>query len=331
MKNQVFIPTVAEYSEDILTSIQIQKPLINMGYAPGLMIVISGGKKGIMLDSIIQKQYLNLKQIGAYNSAIITMLSNIPLDEIDFLHNPEHSVEHVKRGIDFSKGLPIGNRKLLTFHLNSLVTPNEYKEKDRDLWRNEFHRIIVPNLQKIAKYAKMNGVEVMVESVPVPEFGDIPFIDERTYRGVKWNKLRNPFYLTSKWGFEQVHDAGLGICLDLCHNRTIYEIAKLGDPEGVLHEEDIEELSSRTLLDDVTLLKQTDLVHMNDGKGLYSELNQTIHMEGVALGKGDIKDLRKIINKLNQERIPFVFEINETDFKNRPNTIASIKYLITNQ
>jgi len=330
MTNQLFIPTVAEYADDIQTSLEIQQPLVERGYTPGLMLVIKGGRKGITLDATVQKQYANLKQIQSYLGTIVTMLSNIPLEEIDFLHNPEYSAEHVKRGVDFSRGLPIGERKLLTFHLNSLVTSDEYSGKNRTAWRNKFHGTIRPVLQEIAEYSKDNGVEIKVETVPVPEFGDIPSADERKYQGVKWNEIRNPFYLTGQWGFEQIYDAGLGICLDLCHNRTIYEIVKEGDSDAILHEEDREELLQRELFDDVRSLHETDLAHVNDGDGIYSKQNQTIHREGVALGYGDIGDLREMINHLNNRKISYVLEINETDFKNRLNTKTSIEYLIVN-
>ncbi|MFC1691158.1 hypothetical protein ACFL0W_03160 [Nanoarchaeota archaeon] len=329
MKNQVFAPTVARFRDDIITSLAVQEPLVEIDYKQGLMLVIQNGVSGLSRPSALE-QYHNLRGLdGNYgDSAIVTMLSNIPIGEIDFLHNAEYATEHVKRGVDFTRYLPIGSRKILTFHLNTLVSEEEFREQDRNYWRNKFNSDVRPYLENLADYALRNGVEVKVETVPVPEFGDIKSEDERTYEGVKLNLLRNPFYLTGMWGFDQLHDAGLGICLDLCHNRTIYEIVANGDSDKVLHELDRTELAIRTLMDDVEALEPTDLVHLNDGSGLYNGSKGSVHREGVALGQGDIRNLGEIILYLDEHRIPFVLEINETNFENRPETRASVDYLL---
>ncbi len=330
MKNQIFVPTVAEFSDDIHTSLELQEPLVGAGYTPGLMLVIRNGRKGVTLDSVVQKQKSNLERVTDYNGPIITMLSNIPIEEIDFLHNPEYATEHVKRGIDFTRTLLMGDRRIVTFHLNSLVTAEEFCRKDRAEWMEDFKWIVQPALQDVARYAKTNGVEVKVETVPVPEFGDIPSDDERSYRGVKWNELRNPFYLTAHWGFKQVRDAGLGICLDLCHSKTIYDIARLGDHDNVLHREDRDALSERQLFEDVRAIREGDIAHVNDGAGTFSTQHQTVHKEDLALGAGEIVDLPDIIRYMDQNKIAYVLEIGETDFKNRPNMKQSVDYVLSN-
>ena len=330
MVNQVFVPTVAKFKDDIKTSLKIQDPLVAVGYKGGLMLVIQKGFLGGTEDA--EKQYANLREVfdadNYGDSPIVTMLSNMPIDQIDFLHNSEFAVEHVRRGIDFAHGLPIGKRKILTFHLNTLVTGSEFRSKDEIAWRDSFHKEITPCLEKISRYALHKGVEVKIETVPVPEFGDISSSDTREYRTVKLSELMNPFYLTSYWGFEQVRDAGLGICLDLCHNRAIYEVAKKGDLELVLHPSDRTALSFRTLYEDVVDIGTEDLVHLNDGDGIYSNVRNKVFREGVQLGQGDITCLRAIINHLDSRKIPYVLEINETDFVNRPNTKGSIEYLL---
>lgn len=328
VKNQVFIPTIAESFEDVSISLKIQQELVRNDYLVGLMLVIKNGRKGITLDSILQKQYSNLKKISDYKGAIVVMLSNIPIEEMDFIHNSEYATEHVKRGVDFASGLPIGERKIVTFHLNSLVTPAEFEEKTAECWRKFFDENILPCLQVIAKYGRSKGIEIKVETVPVPEFGDISFDDKRMYRGVLWNQLRNPFYLSCNWGFEQIHASGLGICLDLCHNRTIYEVARLRDPDGVLHKADIEKLSVQSVFDDVKALQIKDILHVNDGVGVYSEKNKTVHREGVVFGRGDIANMKNILKYLNERQISYALEINETDFLMRPDTKASIDFIL---
>jgi len=293
-----------------------------------LMVVILGGLKGITDDAEVQYNHLKEYQKEYKDAPMVTELSNIPIIEMDFLHNTDFAREHVKKGINFAKGLPIGGRKIVTFHLNTLVTPEEFEEKNEIIWVNGFYNTIKPALEVIAQDAYNKGVEVKVETVPVPEFGDIPDGDERTYRKVKFNQLRNPFYISRLWGFEQLYEIGLGICLDLCHTRLLYVVQQEGDTEKVLLESDRKELANSSLFNDLKALQKTDLVHLNDGSGIYSKEHKSVFKEGVALGQGDISDLKKIILYLNNQKIPFVLEINETDFKNRPNTKASIEYLL---
>ena len=330
MLNQLFIPTIAKFKDDITKSLEISKSLIEKEYNSGLMLVVLGGLKGIIEDA--EKQYFNLREFKEIygDTPIVTMLSNMPIKEIDFLNNTEFTKEHVKKGIDFTKELPIGGKRILTFHLNSLVSKKEFVSKIEEEWKKQFQEIIFPVLREIANYAKSKEVEVKIETSPVPEFGDFPNNDERIYRGVKLNNLRNPFYLTHIWGFEQIRASGLGICLDLCHNKTIYSLVKIGDPENLLHSSDRELLKDKGLLEDVLALSSSDLVHLNDGKGLYSEKNKTLFEEGICLGEGEIKDLRKIINHLNFNKIPCVLEINEENYATRSNTKKSIKYLLNN-
>ncbi|MBW3019586.1 hypothetical protein KY329_05375 [Candidatus Woesearchaeota archaeon] len=323
MTNQVFVPALAEKAEQVESSMAIQKPL--KGYSTGLMLFIRNGMRGISLDSTVELQYSNLRQLDYGTAPIVTMLSNHPYEEIDFLHNPEYATMHVKKGIDFARGLPIGGERLLTFHLNSLVPKEEFLDKTEKQWKDIFGGIL-PFLERIARYARDNAVGVKVESVPVPDFGDVPDSDKRTYRGVRLNQLRNPFYISHKWGFDEIRNAGLGICLDICHNRTLYVVARSGDKEHALFDSDREEFAGKSLFADVGCLKHDDLVHLNDGDGIYSK--ETVFREGIALGKGDIAELREIIRYLDAGKIAYVLEINETDLVNRPNTVESIRYLL---
>ena len=168
----------------------------------------------------------------------------------------------------------------------------------------------------------------MVETDPVPCYGDIDFADFRRYRNRKLNELRSPLYLTGFWGFQQIRETGLGICLDICHNRTIYRTANSQEYSGVLHPEDLDILRILTLLEDVKSLESTDLVHLNDGSGIYSKKDKNVFKEGITLGEGDIFELDKILEYIDYNQIPWVLEINEEDFNKRPNTRKSIEYIL---
>jgi hypothetical protein len=329
MINQVFIPTVAELPRDVERSVSLQQPLIDYGYSPGLMVVIRRGKEGVYNRGIVDQQYQNLKSCRAKlgTRPVVIELSNLPIEETDFLHHPYQAVQHVQHGVDFARNLPFGGRRIVTFHLNTLVPKAEFQEVGEEEWKNRFHQHIRPKLIEVAQYARGQGVNTLVETVPVPEFGDIPSTDHRRYQRVPLADLRNPFYLTGMWGFEQLRDAGLGICLDVCHTRTIYEALRRNDPEELLFPMEHERARTRTLADDVRDLQPTDLVHLNDGDGRYSRQGSTVFREGVALGKGDIRELPELIRDMNTRKIPFVLEINETDYEKRPETQASIEYL----
>ncbi len=327
MVNQIYIPTAPASEDQNRIAIELQAPLTRRGYAPGLMLVILGGRKGLQQRN---EQYADLQKFQSVikDWPLLTMLSCIPLPELDLLNETEFAVAHIKEGVNYAAQLPFDTQKTITFHLGSLVTEEEFRSKSQESWRNEFHRIIQPRLKDIATYGKEHGVTVKVETTPVPEFGDIPDTDQRNYRGVRLNQLRNPFYLTHQWGFEQIKDSPLSLCLDICHNRTIYEAVQRDEYEGILFPEDIAVFAGSKLLDDVTKLDSGDLVHLNDGRGLYSQKAGTVFEEGVTLGEGDIRDLDKIIRILDGKHVPYVLEINETDFKNRPNTKKSIDYLL---
>ena len=92
-------------------------------------------------------------------------------------------------------------------------------------------------------------------------------------------------------------------------------------------------LKNKNLFDDVKKLESSDLIHLNDGAGIYSRNEDgtvaSVFYEGVALGHGDIKNLREIVNYLNSNKIPWVLEVNEEgDFNNRPGSKKSIEWLL---
>ena len=330
MRNQIFIPANAEREDDLFTSWGIQEPLVNAGYSPGLMLVLYGGILGVTKHQDIQ--YENLRKLkDVYGELpVIVMLSNIPIAEIDFLNNTQHAIAYAKSAIDFTNEMPIGGRKIVTFHLHALVTEKAFLEKSKLEWIEVFRKTIHPALLEVCAYSNQKNVEVKIETVPVPEWGDIPDHDHRIYRGVHLNTLRDPFYLTGLWGFDLIRETGLGICLDICHNQTIYVTARKGESIGILHSSEIHLLKNRTVIDDIHSLNKKDIVHLNDGSGMFSKKAGTIFKEGVALGDGEIKELDQAIKLLDQKQIPYALEVyDDGDYVNRPHTQKSIQYLIS--
>src|SRR3989344_7238045 len=118
VKNQAFIPTVAEFPDDVSMSWEVQRSLVDAGYRPGFMIVMRKGTEGkprVMDAENVKRQYDNLaKYASQYGDAdVVTMLSNMPVGDIDFLNNGAFAQEHVEAGIQFARNLPIGGRKVL--------------------------------------------------------------------------------------------------------------------------------------------------------------------------------------------------------------------------
>lgn len=327
MKNQIFIPTFAKSITDIKASLSILEEIIAIGYEPCLMLVIKNGLKGL-IENDKKEQYKNLKTLVVQytKKPVIVMLSNFPLEEIDFLENSDKTIKHIKAGIDFASELPIGGRKIVTFHINTWISQEEFHATQEKEWLSRFDKAIMPSLLKISEYSRSKNVEVKIETDPVPVFGDIGNDDPSKYRGVRLNELRNPFLLTHGWGFEKLRQAGLGICLDFCHNRTIYKTIQQGDPDKVLLPFFLKKLKDGSLLDDLNDLRASDIAHLNDGLGLYSKSGSTFK-EGVALGEGDIENLDDKIIYLNKIKIPFAIEVWDSDFTNRLETKRSITYL----
>lgn len=328
MSNQIFIPTDAAFLEDVRFSLSIQSKLSEVGYVRGLMLVIKNGRQGLE-GRARDSQYRHLKQFGKeYGSApIVTMLSNTPVEQMEFCRDQATAVDHIMLGIEFASALPLGGRKIVTFHLSYFVDEKTFLGTTEEKWAEIFRETIVPALHKIASYANTLGVEVKIETVPVPDWGDLPEEDERKYGGIKLRDLRNPFYLTSVRGFEWVRQCGLGLCLDVCHNSTIFAVASGGDPEKLLFASDRAILKRKSILDDVNELESSDIVHLSDRSGIYSQKARSHFTEGVSLGLGEIAELEQLVESLDERAIPFVLEVNDSDFGVRDETQKSIRYL----
>jgi len=322
------IPTVPKRRNDVERSWEIISMLKANGHTAGFHLLSLEGIADI--SPHVKEGYENLQRYERDygDTPIVVMLANLPIGDIDFLNNRDVAVEHVECGVRFAAGLPIGGQRLVSFHLNTLVSEEEYVACSADEWRtNIFTEVIRPALMRCAAFSRRYGIQLVIESTPTPEFGDLS--DERNYRGVQLRNLRNPFYLTEIWGFQEIRESGIGIALDLCHSRIIYKQVQQGIADGIIFSQDIPKLIDRTLFNDVVALNpETDMVHINDGDGLFTREGDSFR-EGIAFGDGDIKELAVILRHLNVHNFLQTIEVNETDFAIRPNTLKSIEYLRT--
>ncbi len=339
MKPTVYVPAVAKFADDLDTSYGFLKDFQDRGFNTGLMLVVLGGKASLE-GELRDKQYGNFKDLTTRvgDLPVIVMASNRPLEDLDFYHDPVGSVEHIKSAVDFARGLPGALDHVVTFHLNSLLKPEEWSaagatvEERYGYFGKKFEEEILPALKEVADYAASKGVKLQIETCPVPEFGDCD--DKDTEGGIPINQLGNPFPLFSGRGANQVREAGLGVALDLCHTHTLYRAAQeKAGAEGFfetyrgLSPEDVEVLAAGNLRDEVSNLKDGEVVHLNDSRGLFVP-GESMHEEGIALGEGEISGLEEIIPELFNRDLRVVFEIHESDFANRPNLRTSIDYVL---
>lgn len=328
-KGTILMPFAPKYPKQVGASWDVMEKLREKGYTTGLMLVMLDGMKGLN-ENIAEQDASLLPLKGEYgNAPLVVMLSCTPIEDIDFLHFPYMATKHVMRGVEFARSLPMGGRRIVSFHLNSLVSHEEFKRYSAETWRGRFSEI-ADSLSVLTNYARRLGVEIVIESTPAPEWGDLHPSDTRIYLGTPFRLLFNPLYLTSNWGFDEIHNCGAGICLDLCHNSTIYKSAQTPVGSDVLLKEDLEVLSKCSLMHDVLSLKPScDIVHLNDGRGLFS-FEGGVFEEGVALGEGDIPRLDEITRIILERNIPAVLEINEpgSDFIGRPEARKSVDYIL---
>jgi len=329
-----YVPAFAERKQDVEASWDFVSLLKDDQCAIGLMLVIRGGMSGLSGDAK-KRQYEHFASLTKREGEmpVIVMVSNFPLGDLDFYHVPEKSAEHIRRAIDFAAGLPRRAGAIVTFHLNSLLTPEEWQgagttPESRFIFFEEyFTRVVAPSLAEVAAYAGAKRIPVKVETTPVPEFGD-------RAREAALQRLGNPYPLYSGRGFGRLRRLGLGIALDLCHTSTLYRAASLDwqrNPafyeiyKGIFPE-DLGRLRAKGLTDEVSALAEGDVVHLNDGRGLFDPARGVAHEEGVPLGEGDIGNLPELMRSMTSKELHVVFEINETDYGTRPNLKRSIDF-----
>lgn len=322
-----FLPASAEDQNDLKTSWNLLQPLRTIGIDPGLMLVARGGIDGLTNGTALrQQQHLRLLSASYGDAPIVVMLANFPLREMDWLHHAEKAASHIRTGIQFASHLPLSGHKSITFHLNALCDEKEFRTRSAQAWRQRFDTIRSA-LASLTKKAKQKGCSLLVETVPIPEFGDVSPHDGRTYRQCRLRDLRDPWYLTTHWGIPELKNIGLGVVLDLCHARTIFQSLRTNEERTGIFPEDKAALQSLTIMDEVRALQETDLVHLNDGREIWTE-SEGCFEEGVALGEGDIQELPEIIRYLRHACIPTVLEVDDGgDFIGRPGSTRSLVYL----
>jgi len=332
MPNTFFLPVNASFTNDIKISLDLLKPLDKIGAKTGLMLVIKNGIKGLQGETK-KTQLKNLRNTIKDNiTPFIVMVSNKP-EDLDFYHKPDISHKHIKKAINFSLELPSSINSVVTFHLNTLFIKKEWMNSGKTpeekfiYWKQEFVNKVWPNLKKISEYAKEKKVLLKIETTPVPEFGDL---EEK-----ELNSLANPYPLYSKRGVKEIRKTNIGIVLDLCHTYTLFKAASLVSKNEKLYNIykglfpfDLKNLRNNNLIQEINALDKDDIIHLNDSIGIFNHQKRTLHQEGVSLGEGEISKLPEIIKKIRKSEINVVFEINETDFRKRPNTKASISYFL---
>ena len=335
MKNALLIPANPLDPAQIEGALQVGKyAKQQLGVEPGLMLATFGGIKAYDQEDLM---FGNICAAGAQSSlsssTCVVMPHCMPPGDQDFLNEPARATEHVRLAIAFASRLDF-NRRIVSFHLGSLLSREDFRAVPAAVWRKSIFPDVAKLLSQLAEFAKKLGVELNVETTPVPYFGDKPRGDETEYRGQRLRDLCDPFYLTGGWGFEQIRETGCGITLDLCHTFQLYRSVR---DDNVAREyffrEDVEHLRQRDIDRDVAALDLArDIVHLNDTSGRFTLSGQTF-TEGVTLGSGTLFRLKPLIMMLAAMKIPLVLELNEIgadgkpDYVDKPGSYDSVDWL----
>lgn len=331
---RLFLPALAYDSMDLSSALALAPLCTARGESASVMLVSRNGTRDFRGDQAA-RQRLNLEQAAvALGGLNLVVLASNRIDELDFYHRPEESLENLRATVDFAESLPrTDDRAAVTFHLNTLFTAREWSEAGREpdqkleFFSAIFREGILPVLDTAVAYARSREIGLKVETTPVPEFGDTDNPD--------LNSLGNPYPLYSRRGVSELRERGLGIVLDLCHTHTLFAAARrisqgragFNDYKG-LFPADLDYLQNATVLDEVKSLGPGDLVHLNDSRGLFDAAKGELHEEGVCLGEGEIPDLPRILRELAARNLPAAFEIHESDYRLRPNLRRSIEFFL---
>ena len=334
----IYLPAAAESFDDLKLTFNLLSSF-EKRYETGIMLIIRGGEKGLK-GRAKESQFKNFERLTkeAGELPVIVMVSNLPLTDLDFYHLPEKSVRHIKLAVDFASELPGKKGKAIaTFHLNTLLTPEEWKnagnnaEQRYKIFQNQFIKRVFPVLKKAADYAGSKRTELKVETTPVPEFGDM-------VNNSELNQLGNPYPIYSGRGFSEIRRLGIGIALDFSHTFTLYKASAFLEKNNErffeiykgLFPSDIKKIKGKSFRQEIAALQKGDAVHLNDSIGLFDPDRNQFHKEGVALGEGEIEGLPDLLRALAASDVRIVFEINESDHKRRINLKRSIDYFWQN-
>ncbi len=351
---EIYVPAVARFPDDLRIRHDLLEPARVAGYHTGLMLLLKNGD----VDPETARRHIdNLDPYARMpkeeRPALFGMHPNKPLtgpNRFNFLENGAKSQEDLEQSINFVAQLPSeftpNSGRALSFHLNTLIHPDAWVS-DEDYWARAFEDVLA-RVRESAAYAQRHNVALAVETVPIPEFGDMArtpehlMDDGHTY----WADLGNPWPLLF-WRDEvkKLRNAGTNIVTDVCHSfialRTVHEAGRLTDegkgPEALhtymIHASDVEAAPPMDAFAELVVqnTEPGDVWHINDARGIYR--TKGLHgeygqfEEGVALFEGDIPkaDLQTLIEQGRDMPIKYVIEVGETDFDRNPETRKSLE------
>ncbi|MDD5254405.1 MAG: hypothetical protein PHG05_04920 [Candidatus Nanoarchaeia archaeon] len=289
-------------------------------------------------------------------------------NRLNFLNNQKYSIEYISKGINFVNNLyeELGDsvEKLMSFHTNSLTLENFPRvnyEEEWDFVKNGLEEVLGYAKERNVSLGIENVPVPEFGDIKKDEnslLRDSFWKNELNETGKNeayWCDLGNPFPIFPWRGLDEIRDIGFRWVLDTCHLKISYKVLEFvfnnyHNKDSIILSEifntfkgiDFHDISrywghkegyDGTLISRVTkFLKEGDIIQLNNSRGIYNPFENPVkyHKEGIALDGGDIstKDMEKIIKKLIKGKYHIVLELNETDFKNRPNTKKSIDFMI---
>jgi len=274
--------------------------------------------------------------------------------ETNFLSKPKNAESVVKKTVEFAAHLPeqIETRKV-NMHFNTLayawewdLTPRIHSCADEqskwDYWKNVYEISVRPYVSRVISFGKENGIDVCVETMPEPEFGDTS--DENV------NSLWDPFPILPNREIPDILWMGGNITHDISHEYITAEavgFCRELERQGVenptqyfkgLFPEDLEQLPEDfDIFTYLSALQPNDHVHFSEavGKTIAPKLARQLgrepsyFMEGVELGIGEIgKDaMRKVLRLAKEKDVGVNVEISDIDPSKPIQTENSLKML----
>lgn len=341
-----YVPALATDMKDLEKRVDILKPLLEYGtialeYITPNPKFLEESEVKIQLENI--KKLLKKYEINHVEIHDPFVLHNPirPLDETNFLYEPEKATALVLKSIDYATRLPepISYCKV-NIHLNTLVKPEEWKDS-LQYWEGAFDFLIKPKLLDVVEYGKEKGVDVLIETMPIREFGDSH--DPELY------ELLEPYPILPNREIPEIRKLGGKITFDICHCdvtaraiRYCHRLGKMGIENPHLYygffKEDLEALPKNFhLFHYLEDLERGDHLHLSGSKGLFIHpnlakklgLNPSFHIEGIELGKGGMTKNRvsKIIKMAEDKDVGVTLEIADDDPKNPIQTERSVKFI----
>jgi len=374
IQSELYVPAVAtqddeakeKYGDDLKTRYDLLQPARKEIFqSTGLMLVLLQPEH--VEGEFVQRQLDNLDPYRKLNTedrpVVFAMHSWRPLtgtteSPLNFLTNGSWSREYVEKSIDFMSEIPDDlappSGRAVTFHLSTYVTPDQWK-KELNEWDDDFKEVI-RHIRELTEYGQRYGVNVHIENVPVPPFGDwLPSKDSKfTHKPFHFRDLGTPWPgLPWRDEVKAFRDAGARMTVDWCHLEvaldSVREVASLARngfrnealsaymffESDLIHENAVDEFAKQALL----ITKPGDIVHAVQSADKYQTTRLGLHntdqtfVDSASLsdpeGNIPVDQLKKLIKTNLGMPVKFVLEAMETDFKNNPNTKASLDLVLS--